>query len=154
DSSACIVRDGQLIAAVEEERFRRLKHWAGFPSMAIASCLDEAGAALSDVDHIAINQNSRANLGRKIAFLLRQRPDMSLIYQRLFNRSKRSGLPELLKASFPNSNFRGELHHIEHHACHLYSAYYVSPFSEAAVVSVDGFGDFSSAAWGVGSEDN
>src|SRR6195256_495437 len=58
DSSACIVCDGVLIAAAEEERFRRIKHWAGFPSQAIAYCLREAGVQLSDVEHVAVNQNS------------------------------------------------------------------------------------------------
>ena len=62
DSSAALVRDGKLIAAAEEERFRRIKHWAGFPSQAIAYCLREAGVQLSDVDHIAFNQDNRANL--------------------------------------------------------------------------------------------
>ena len=62
DSSAALVRDGKLIAAAEEERFRRIKHWAGFPSQSIAYCLREAGLRLADVDHIAVNQDSRANL--------------------------------------------------------------------------------------------
>ena len=68
NSAAAIVRDGRLIAAAEEERFRRIKHWAGFPSEAIAYCLREAGAQLSDVDHVAFNQDSRANLFRKICY--------------------------------------------------------------------------------------
>ena len=58
DSSACIVRDGRLIAAAEEERFRRIKHWAGFPSEAIRSCLAEAGVGLDAIEHVAINQDS------------------------------------------------------------------------------------------------
>src|ERR1700744_6336113 len=61
DSSACLVRDGVLVAAAEEERFRRVKHWAGFPSRAIAYCRAEAGASLADVDHVAVNQDSHAN---------------------------------------------------------------------------------------------
>jgi carbamoyltransferase len=60
DSAAALVRDGKLVAAAEEERFRRVKHWAGFPSKAIAYCLREAGLALSDVEHVAVNQDSRA----------------------------------------------------------------------------------------------
>jgi len=150
DSSACIVRDGQLVAAAEEERFRRIKHWAGFPSQAIAYCLREAGIELGDVDGVALNQDSRANLWRKIAYLARRRPEPALILQRLRNRRKRQGVRELLAGAFPQQSFKGEVHNIEHHLCHLFSAYYVSPFPEAAVVSVDGFGDFSSAAWGTG----
>src|SRR5689334_15967792 len=60
DASACIVVDGKLVAAVEEERFRRIKHWAGFPSAAIDYCLREAGVALNDVDHIAVNRDPNA----------------------------------------------------------------------------------------------
>jgi len=150
DSSACLIRDGQLVAAAEEERFRRIKHWAGFPSQSIAYCLREAGIGLKDVDHLALNQDNRANLWRKIAYLARRRPDPALILQRLRNRRKRQGVRELLETAFPQDSFRGAVHNIEHHLSHLFSAYYVSPFSEAAVVSIDGFGDFSSAAWGVG----
>ena len=152
DSAAALIRDGQLVGAAEEERFRRIKHWAGFPSQAIAYCLREAGLRLQDVDHIALNQDSRANLWRKIAYLAGQRPDPGLVFQRLRNRARRAGARELLAQAFPGDSFRGALHNIEHHLCHLFSAWYVSPFAEAAVVSVDGFGDFSSAAWGAGGE--
>jgi carbamoyltransferase len=78
DSSAALVRDGKLVAAAEEERFRRIKHWAGFPSQAIAYCLSEAGIRLSDVDHVAFNQDSRANLLRKIRYTLLNRPSIDI----------------------------------------------------------------------------
>ena len=150
DSAACIVRDGKLIAAAEEERFRRIKHWAGFPSQAIAYCLREARVKLQNVDHIALNQDNRENRWRKIAYLAFHRPDPSLVVQRLRNRASRESIPELVGRLFPGDNFHGEFHNVEHHLCHMFSAFYVSPFTEAAVVSVDGFGDFSSAAWGAG----
>ena len=150
DSSAALVRDGVLVAAVEEERFRRIKHWAGFPSQSIAYCLQEAGVSLADVDHVALNQDSSAHFGRKLLYLLTSRPDPRFVLQRLTNRKKRAGARELLAEAFPGQEFRGTLHNIEHHLCHLYSAYYVSPFKEAVTLSVDGFGDFSSAAWGTG----
>ena len=70
DSSAAIFVDGKMIAAIEEERFRRVKHWAGFPSMAVEFCLKEAGVSLKDVDHIAIGRDPWAKLGKKILFLL------------------------------------------------------------------------------------
>src|SRR4051812_32673601 len=145
DSSAALIRDGVLIAAGEEERFRRVKHWAGFPSQAIAYCLREAGIALSDVDHVALNQDSRANLWRKLMYVAAKRPDSSIILKRLSNRKKREGAASLLAAAFPGEKLRAEIHQMEHHLCHLYSAFYVSPFQEAATASVDGFGDFSSA---------
>ena len=150
DSSAALIRHGRLLAAAEEERFRRVKHWAGFPSHAIAYCLREAGIRLGDVDHIALNQDNRANLARKLAYLLRRRPASALVLHRLQNRSRRQGVPEMLAGQFPGESFRGKFHNVEHHVCHLYSAYYVSPFPDAAIVSVDGFGDFASTAWGQG----
>jgi carbamoyltransferase len=150
DSAAALIRDGELIAAAEEERFRRVKHWAGFPSKAITYCLREAGLALSDVQHVAVNQDSRANLLRKLAYLVTQRPKLGLMLNRLKNRRARGNISELMAASFSGQHLRGQVHQIEHHLAHLSSAFHVSPFEEAVVVSVDGFGDFSSAAWGVG----
>ena len=154
DSAAALVRDGKLVAAAEEERFRRAKHWAGFPSQAIAYCLREAGIVLADVQHIAVNQNNRANLLRKLGYVVTSRPDLKLVVGRLKNRRARYNIPDLLSASFPGAHFRGEMHKIEHHLAHLSSAFHVSPFEEAVVVSVDGFGDFASAAWGVGKGKN
>jgi carbamoyltransferase len=150
DSSAALVRDGILVAAAEEERFRRVKHWAGFPTQAIAYCLNEAGLSLADIDHVAINQDSRANFLGKLRYLLIGRPNPRLILERLRSRRSRLGITDLLGASFPRERFRGEVHHIEHHLAHLSSAFHVSPFEEAIAISVDGFGDFASAAWGTG----
>jgi carbamoyltransferase len=150
DSSAALMRDGVLVAAAEEERFRRIKHWAGFPSESIAYCLREAKVSLAGVDHVAVNQNSRANVVRKIGYLLTHVPDGGLVLERLRNRRKRQGILKLLAKSFPGQGFRGTFHNIEHHLAHLSSAFHVSPFAEAVVVSVDGFGDFASAVWGIG----
>jgi carbamoyltransferase len=150
DSSAALVRDGKLIAAVEEERFRRVKHWAGFPSQSISYCLREAGLRLADVEHVAINQDGRAHPARKIAYLAAHPPEIGLVIGRLRNRGRRQQIPELLVEAFPGDSFRGAFHNVEHHLAHLSSAFHVSPFDEAVVVSVDGFGDFASAAWGVG----
>jgi carbamoyltransferase len=150
DSSACLVQDGKLVAAAEEERFRRVKHWAGFPSESIRYCLNEVGISLRDINHIAINQDSHANLWRKISFTLTKRPDVRLILDRIKNKRERANVREELRRHFPGDNFSGEVHPIEHHLAHLSSAFHVSPFEEAVIVSVDGFGDFASAAWGVG----
>jgi carbamoyltransferase len=154
DSAAALVRDGVLVAAAEEERFRRVKHWAGFPAQAIGYCLREAGVGLSDVHHVAVNQDSRANLVRKLGYLLSHRPDPGLVFARWSNRRRRAGIADLLATAFPGQGFRAALHRIEHHLAHLSSAFHVSPFEEAVTVSVDGFGDFSSAAWGLGSGSN
>src|SRR5260370_25779858 len=150
DSSAALLTDGVLVAAAEEERFRRVKHWAGFPSQSIAYCLREAGLRLGDVHHIAVNMDNRAHRMRKVGYILGHSPNMRLVLARLANRRRRRELPELLAGAFPGDSFRGKFHNIEHHLAHLSSAFHVSPFDEAVVVSVDGFGDFASAAWGVG----
>jgi carbamoyltransferase len=149
DSSACLVKDGILIAAAEEERFRRIKHWAGFPSEAIKYCLAEAGIDLCAVEHVAINQDASANLWKKIAFTLTKRPDLSLVIDRIKNKRERSNVADELLRTV-GTKFDGEVHEVEHHLSHLSSAFHVSPFDEAVVVSVDGFGDFASAAWGFG----
>jgi carbamoyltransferase len=150
DSSAAIIRDGELVAAAEEERFRRVKHWAGFPLQAIAFCLSEARITLSDVDHVAVNQDSRANLVGKLHYILAQRPDPRLVWCRWKNRQARGNVGSLLRQSVRGNAFKGTVHAVEHHVAHLSSAFHVSPFERAAAVSVDGFGDFASAAWGVG----
>ncbi len=150
DSSACLLENGKIVAAAEEERFRRIKHWAGFPELAIRYCLEEAGAGLESIQHVAINQNAKANLVRKLAYVLLKRPDMGMVLERIRNRRQRDNLPILLSRMFPGSSFKGRIHQVEHHLAHLSSAFLVSPFDEAVVVSVDGFGDFSSGAWGVG----
>ena len=149
DAAACVLRDGKLVAAAEEERFRRVKHWAGFPTEAIRYCLREAGAALGDVACVAVNQDARANLWRKLAFVVTRRPDLSLVLDRMRNKREREGVGETLARQL-GARFQGEVQYVEHHLAHLASAYLVSPFAEAVAVSVDGFGDFASAAWGVG----
>ena len=150
DSSACLVKDGALLAAAEEERFRRIKHWAGFPSEAIRYCLSEAGVRLADVDVVAINQDTGANLWKKVAYMVMRRPDLSLVLDRIRNKRERVGVAEELARVFPGERLRAEVREVEHHLAHLGSAFLVSPFEEAVAVSVDGFGDFASAAWGVG----
>lgn len=150
DSAACVVVDGKLVAAAEEERFRRLKHWAGFPEHSIAYCLAEAGLSLSNIDHVALNRDPNANFFRKLGYVLRRRPSFNLVRQRLANRRQWKDTEGLLARAFPSTPLKGTIHHIEHHEAHLASAFFVSPFERAAVVSVDGFGDFSSAAWAVG----
>lgn len=150
DSSACLVRDGQLVAAAEEERFRRVKHWAGFPAEAIRYCLREAGLEPEGIQHIAINRNPRVNNFRRLGYVLQRRPDLRLVLNRLQNISKANTVDRALLAAFPGTEIKAQLHRVEHHLAHLASAFLVSPFQEAVCVSVDGFGDFASAAWGMG----
>ncbi len=150
DSSACLLKNGVLIAAAEEERFRRIKHWAGFPSESIKWCLSEAKVGLDEVDHVAVNQDIKANLFKKIIFTLINQPNFRILLDRFQNKRKRSGIKDYLLKEFPNSEFKGKIHSVEHHTAHMSSAFHVSSFDDAVVLSVDGFGDFASAAWGIG----
>ena len=152
DSSACLIIDGKLISAVEEERFNRIKHWAGFPIESIKYCLKESNLDLSDIDHISINIDPKANYFKKILFLIKHRPSLKLIFNRLKKKKKYDSIRELINKEFEGSNFKGQINNIEHHYAHLSSAFHVSPFENSCILSVDGFGDFASTAWGYGKE--
>jgi carbamoyltransferase len=154
DSSACLLRDGEMIAAAEEERFRRIKHWAGFPTEAIRYCLAEAGARLADMDHVAVNHDPSANRWARLRFLITSPPSPQMLAARLRSRRRRDDLAHCFAHAFPGETLRGRIEHIEHHEAHLASAFFVSPFESAACVSVDGFGDFASTAWGAGKGDD
>jgi len=150
DSSACIIKDQNLIFAIEEERLRRIKHWAGFPILSIKNCLEVAKINLSDVDYICINSNPKVNIIKKIIHILKYRPSIKLIINKFRNKRKNQNIKSIIKREFPNDEFRGKIINIEHHDAHLASTFFVSPFKEACVVSIDGFGDFTSTAWGFG----
>ena len=178
DVSAALLREGTLTAAVEEERFRRVKHWAGFPRESIRTCLEMAGLELDDVDHIAVSRNPRANLLRKAIFTLRKRPSPRLLLDRAKNSIRVGDIPgAILRELEPGATAAGRgtssasrkshsraarartllakrMHWIEHHPAHLGSAFFPSPFDEAAVAAIDGFGDFvsTSLASGRGAE--
>ncbi|MBG0811733.1 carbamoyltransferase [Methylosinus sp. H3A] len=152
DAAAALIRDGELVAAAEEERFRRIKHWGGFPSQAVRYCLAEAGVDIGAVDIVALNQDGRANLGAKLRYLLGARPSLASVVERARNRRARDGVAQILRREYPDARRLPEIAHVEHHLAHLYSAFHVSPFREASVASIDGFGDFASAAWALGGE--
>ena len=149
NSSAAIVADGQLLAAVEEERLNRVKYAAGLPARAIQYCLDQAGVKLSEVDHVAIPRDPWARLGTKLRFAMRM-PKFALDRARVMKRF--AGIHEDLATTFemPPDAIRAKFHRIEHHTAHLASAFYVSPFEHAAVLSADGLGDFASSMWALG----
>src|SRR5882672_3750014 len=149
DVSAVLVRDGQLVAAIEEERFRRIKHCAGFPDRAITECLRIGGLKGSDLDLFAVSRRPRAHLWRKGLFLLRYRPKRT-IADRVRNLASIGKLPGTIAASvgLDESIVRPRMRYVEHHPAHLASAALVSPFDSAAVCAIDGFGDFVSTSWG------
>ena len=154
DSSAAILKDGILIAATEEERFRRIKHWAGFPSEAIKFCLQEAGITLDQVDHIAIGRDPSAKLMKKILFAA-SHPQIGFkaFSNRLLNAKKIASLSGEFAMLFPDiseESIKRKIHNVEHHRAHLASAFFASPFEDAALLSIDGSGDFSTTMLGVG----
>jgi carbamoyltransferase len=152
DASAALIQDGRIIGAVEEERFTRIKHWAGFPKESIRWCLSEAGVEISDIDHIAINTKPNAHQVKRLAYVFKTKPHLRFMLRRWKNKRERNDLREHLANVFPTKVIRSQLHFIEHHRAHLASAFYPSSFIEAAILSVDGFGDFASGAWGYGCE--
>ena len=149
DSAACLFVDGKLIAAAEEERFRRIKHWAGLPTSAINYVLQEGKLSLGEIDRIAINRKPGVNNLRRLGFVLTHFPHPKLIAQKIKNIRSGSSVQERLQQVY-GIPLKAELHYVEHHLAHLASAYLVSGFSEAACMSIDGFGDFASAAFGFG----
>lgn len=154
DSSAAIFKDGVMIAATEEERFRRVKHWAGFPSMAVQFCLKEAGISLAQVDHIAIGRDPKAKMDKKILFLLKNPGGgWNAVLDRVKNARKVASIEEefiKIDASVAKQDIKRKIHQVEHHRSHLASAFFASPFEEAALLSIDGSGDFSTTMIGVG----
>lgn len=148
DASACILCDGDLIAAAEEERFRRVKHWAGFPSESVKYCLAEAGVRLSDIDTIAVNRLPNAHFWKKVLFTIRYRPDLKMLLNRAKNTGQVATIESEVEKLTAGDHFDGRIQYVEHHLAHLSSAYYVSPYENATVLSVDGFGDFASTCWG------
>src|ERR1700693_1026714 len=149
NASAAVVCDGRLVAAVEEERFNRVKYAAGFPAQAIAYCLREAGLKLNAIDHAAVPRNPYARLGTKLFYALRM---PSFARSRIGVLAKFTGIREALAKAFDADPLKisAEFHRIEHHQAHLASTFFVSPFESAALLSADGLGDFASTMWGVG----
>ena len=150
DSAACLIIDGKLVAAAEEERFRRIKHWAGLPTKAIDYCLSEARLNLAEIDHIAINRKPGVNNLRRLGFVVTNWPSPGLMMQKIKNIRSAASIKEALEAAY-KVELKAEVHNVEHHLAHLASAFLVSEFEEAACISVDGFGDFASTTFGFGS---
>lgn len=146
DASAAIVLDGEVKFAVAEERLNRHKHFGGFPALAIQACLDAVGAKIADIDHVAVGQDSDANLVKKVQYALAN-PAKILNFIHLRQRKEgmrdvRSLLAKALEVDF--SQLRFQEHHLEHHIAHIASAYYCSSWEKAAGFSYDGSGDFVS----------
>ena len=144
DAAAALVVDGVLVAAAEEERFNRVKHCAGFPALAAAWCLADAGLTPDDLDHVAVGRDPRANLGRKLLRTIRHGASARYLKARLQNAAAIRDTGSALAEALGVESLRAEIHNVEHHQAHVASAFFVSPFEDAAILSLDGFGDFAS----------
>lgn len=154
DASAALIVDGKLVAAIEEERFTRKKHWAGFPGQAILFCMKEGGLSPQDVDYFVIGRDPKAKLLNKALYLLKNPlGSISVVADRFSNSRKVSSVGVELSLLFglPESFFKNKIQHAEHHRSHIASAFYASPFEEAACISVDGSGDFTTTMTAIGS---
>lgn len=157
DSSAAIFVNGKMIAAIEEERFTRIKHWAGFPEQAIKFCIKEAGVNFNQVDYFAIGRDPQAKFFKKILYLIANpKGSFSVVSERLRNSKKVSSLDNELSAisGIPSSFFRNKIVQVEHHRSHIASAFFASPFNEAALLSIDGSGDFTTTMIGTGKDND
>ena len=157
DSSAAIFVDGHLVAAIEEERFKRVKHWAGFPQQAIEFCLKEAGIEYSQVNYYAIGRDPKAKFFNKLLYLISNpKGSFSVIKDRYKNSKKASSIDEELAkiSGLDRSVFTKKIKQVEHHRSHLASAFFASPFQDAALLSIDGSGDFTTTMIGTGNGNN
>jgi carbamoyltransferase len=146
DASAAIIQDGEIVFAVAEERLNRHKHYGGFPSLAVKACLDAAGAKITEVDHVAVGQDSDANLAKKVQYALANPAKiLNFIHMRQRKEAMRD-VRTLLSQALEVDTFalKFQEHHLEHHIAHIASSYYCSPWEKAAGFSYDGSGDFVS----------
>ena len=157
DSAACLLKDGEIVAAAQEERFTRKKHDAGFPTHAIQYCLTEAGIAAKDIDNVVFYEKPFVKFERLLETYLAFAPKgftsfakaMPVwIKDKLF---QKSALIKELKATLDESvDWRERLLFSEHHLSHAASAYYPSPFDSAAVLTLDGVGEWTTTSLAIG----
>ncbi|MBL7774673.1 MAG: carbamoyltransferase [Saprospiraceae bacterium] len=152
DAAAAIYRNTELIAAIEEERICRIKHWAGLPVQAVRFCLDEAGIGPEALDAIAVSRNPYAKIGQKLGQVIRRGASPATLAHRARNSFNIRQLKQDLAAAFglDARQWEVKIRYVEHHRSHLASAFFTAPFEEAALLSIDGMGDFSSTMRAIG----
>ena len=150
DSAACIIKDGIVLAAIEEERINRVKHWAGLPIESIKACLKICDLKLKDIDYIAINKNVYSNLIAKLKYIITSQTNLSLIKKKIEKNLINKNIKSLIESYIFNQAFKFNCSviSVEHHLAHVASACYPSGFDESANISIDGFGDFVSLSIG------
>ena len=149
DSSACLFRNNVLIAASEEERFIRVKHTSNFPVNSIKYCLQQANINISDIDLVTINTNPFSGIIKKIFFVISHLSAIKIAVLSLINTRKKITLSKFLSRIDSKDQFRGKIKFVDHHEAHIASSLLFSKFSECVNLSIDGFGDFASSAYGI-----
>ena len=146
DSSVCIIKNGKLLFAIEEERINRVKHWAGVPVLSIEESLKSTGLDSSEITDISLNTNPFSNFGRKSLFFFKNYLSGKKKYEITERIKKKISIKNSINSQSNNCNFGSKvnIHYIDHHISHIASAYYASGFKDAIGLSVDGFGDFCS----------
>jgi carbamoyltransferase len=149
DSAAALVRDGDILAAAQEERFTRKKHDASFPANAVRYCLEEAGIAIKDVDYVAFYDKPFIKFERILETYIAYAPSgiKSFIKAVPLWIKKKLWMKELIKEEL---GYQGKIIFTEHHESHAASAFFPSPYTEAAILTMDGVGEWTTASFGVG----
>ena len=152
DSSACLIKDGNVVCACEEERITRVKHWAGFPIESIKFCLDDQKISIKDIDYITISRDPKANIFKKIIYTIKNHTNLNNLRKRFNNALQISSIKNKISEGLriPKHDIKAKIYNIEHHRSHLASSFFASKFNKAAVVSIDGFGDFTSTMTAIG----
>ena len=149
DASVALVKDGLLVSAIEEERLNRQKHCAGFPTLAVRAALEQAGVRPYEIDHVGLSRDPNAYLMQKVWNALQRPGFLGKALDRAANLAK-AGEQRTTCPRRSAGQSRPRVHNVGHHRSHIASAFYPSGFEEAAVLSMDGFGDFLSAMRAVG----
>ncbi len=149
DSSACIIKDGVLISAIEEERFTRIKHTAGFPVQAIKSCLSECKIKIDEIDYITLNRNPNLRILKKIIYAITR----GLLVKKINDRYKNYKLIKNIEQEFNKyfdikSNLVDKIIYTDHHLSHAAGSVLSSGFKNSSYITIDGFGDFVSTTLG------
>jgi carbamoyltransferase len=150
DSSACLLINGKIEIAIEEERINRVKHWSGLPILSIQECLNKNKLELRDIDYVAINSNFYSNFFDKLKFIIFNRIEFNFFLDKLKNFRKKNSLLKIIEHQIGSSfNRKCKIKFIDHHLSHAASAYFDSSYERSINLSIDGFGDFASLSWGL-----
>jgi carbamoyltransferase len=151
DSSACLIQNGKLTFATEEERLNRKKHYFGFPKEAINSCLEFANLEIADIEYICVNSHPKTNIKKKLFYILKNF-NLKFLLSKLLYKYEKKSVSETFFKEFPIGSNKIKFLYFDHHLCHLASSFMISGHDEGCSISVDGFGDFASTAIGYGKD--